>query len=91
MNQPSTNPDEFMKKKLEMIKEINTNEVKELQIELNEKSKMVQNLTQELNEIKGKLDKYENESTHKNKDMQLTIRELELNMKMLEEEKERMQ
>ena len=92
MNQSSTNnPDEFMKKQLEILREINTNEVKELQIDLKEKAKKVQTLTEELNYMKVKLDKYENESTHKNKDMQLTIRELELNMKILEEDKERMQ
>lgn len=91
MSQSNTDVDEFINKQIEILKQINTNEIKEMQNELADKNKKIQSLTDELTQLHETIKKYENESVHKNKDLELTIRELELNVKMLEEDKGRIE
>lgn len=91
MSQSSTDPNEFISRQLEMIKEINAKELNELKSEIIVKNKRIKDLTEQLTCTHDRLNKTDNEFTHRSKDMELKIRELELQNKLLEEDRDRIE
>lgn len=91
MNQQYTDPSEFIKKQLDVIKELNTKELSELKKQLCEKSKKIQDLTDQLAQAHDQANKRESEFMHRSKEMEITVRELELGLKVLEEDRDRVE
>ena len=91
MSQSSADPNEFITKQLELIKEINAKEMNELKGEVIEKNKRIKELSEQLGCAHDKLNRTDNEFMHRSKDMELKIRELELQNKMLEEDRDRIE
>ena len=91
MSQSSADPNEFISRQLEVIKEINAKELNELKSEIIDKNKRIKDLTEQLTNTHDRLNRTDNEFVHKSKDMELKIRELELQNKMLEEDRDRIE
>lgn len=91
LNQTNTDPNEFINKQLDLLKNLSSKELTDLKSEIGKKNKKISELTEQLSEANDKLNKIDSEHLHKSREMELTIRELELNIKMLEEDKERVE
>ena len=91
MNQQYTDPSEFIQKQLDVIKELNTKELGELKKQLAEKSKKIEDLTDQLAQAHDRANKSECEFMHKSKEMEITIKELELGLRVLEEDRDRIE
>lgn len=91
MNQTKTDPNEFIQKQLDVLKDLNTKEINDMKQELIMKNKKITDLSDNLAQANDKLNKADSDFMHKSREMELTIRELELHIKMLEEDKDRVE
>ena len=82
MNQSNTDPNEFISK-------LNSQGIEVLKKDMINKDLKIGSLTTLLSEANDKLSKSDNELLHKSKELELTVRELKLNLKMVEEDRDR--